>query len=168
MNPLSRYGDMKALGLEGVRVVGNELEAVHQRVSPAKYFAAARKMSRSVFSLRRSASKSATRACNRTTSSAGVSGPFGALWPPPGRLPLPGTATPAARSHTPNVGPVIPRSDAIPLTVAPGVDRYNSTASRRNSSENVLRAMTRSSRFPQEQPGISVSNPRGQGPFSLE
>jgi hypothetical protein len=34
--------------LEGVLVVGDELEAVHQRVSPAKYLAARRRISRSV------------------------------------------------------------------------------------------------------------------------
>jgi hypothetical protein len=35
---------------------------------------------------------------------------------------------------------MIPRLPAMPTTVAPGVDRYSSTASRRNSSEYVFLA----------------------------
>ena len=46
------------LHLEGVPVVGDELEAAHQFVSPAKYLAAGRRMSRSVASLVVSASSS--------------------------------------------------------------------------------------------------------------
>ena len=57
------------LHLEGVLVVGNELQAAHQIISPAKYFAAARKMSRSVTSVRSVASSSATRARNLASSS---------------------------------------------------------------------------------------------------
>ena len=50
------------------------------------------------------------------------------------------TSTPAAFSHADNVASMIPRSAAMPTTVAPGVDRYSSTASRRNSSEYVFLA----------------------------
>jgi hypothetical protein len=64
-----------------------------------------------------------------------------------GRGPWPRTATPSAFSHADNVESMIPRSPAIPTTVAPGVDRWSSTASRRNSSEYVFLAMGRSSRF---------------------
>jgi hypothetical protein len=46
--------------IEGVPVVGNELEAAHQFVSPAKYLAADRRMSRSVASLVFSACRSLT------------------------------------------------------------------------------------------------------------
>ena len=46
------------LHLEGVPVVGDELEAAHQFVSPAKYLAAWRRMSRSVASLAFSATSS--------------------------------------------------------------------------------------------------------------
>jgi len=53
------------LHLEGVPVVSDELEAVHQRVSPAKYLAAWRRMSRSVASLACSATSWAFSACTR-------------------------------------------------------------------------------------------------------
>lgn len=56
---------------------------------------------------------------------------------------LPGrrcTSTPAARSHAENVESMIPRSAAMPTTVASGVDRHSSTGSRRNSSEYVFLA----------------------------
>src|SRR5206468_5608122 len=53
------------LHLGGVLVVGDELEAAHQFVSPAKYLAAERRISRSVVSLAFSASSCATRACSR-------------------------------------------------------------------------------------------------------
>ena len=90
------------LHLVGVPVVGDELEAAHQFVSPAKYLAALRRMSRSVSSWR--------------------------SWSPT-RPPVPATA--------------------LPRSVAPGVDRYRSTARRRNSSMSFLRAVIADhSRFP--------------------
>ncbi|WP_244522800.1 hypothetical protein [Geodermatophilus africanus] len=49
----------------------------------------------------------------------------------------------------------------MPTTVAPGVDRYSSTASRRNSSEYVFLATSGSSRFLQAKTGLSVSKIRG-------
>src|SRR4051794_38875382 len=63
--PGDLHGLAQPLHLEGVSVVGDELEAGHQRVSPAKYLAAARRMSRSLFSFRWSASSSATRVRSR-------------------------------------------------------------------------------------------------------
>src|SRR6185295_7841965 len=54
------------LHLEGVPVVGDELEAAHQFVSPAKYLAADRKMSRSVASRVLSARNCPTSARNRS------------------------------------------------------------------------------------------------------
>src|SRR6185503_2335699 len=119
------------LHLEGVPVVGDELEAAHQFVSPAKYLAAARRMSRSVFSFTDSASSSRTRARNRLASCSGVSsGPGGAaVWP---RLRI---ATPTPLSQADREPCAIPRSAAIWATVAPSVTRYSSTASLRNSSE---------------------------------
>ncbi|WP_425443202.1 hypothetical protein [Sanguibacter antarcticus] len=74
--------------------------------------------------------------------------------------------TPAVFNRFDNVVSMIPRSKAIPATVAVGVDRYSSAASRRNPSEYVFLAMIRSSRFLQVEPGISVSTIRGQGPDS--
>jgi hypothetical protein len=60
------------LHLVGVAMVANELEAAdHQFVSPAKYLAALRRISRSVASLRSLASSSATRASNCRTRSSG-------------------------------------------------------------------------------------------------
>ncbi len=60
-------GGAQLLHLEGVLVVGNELEAAHQFVSPAKYFAADLKISRSVESLTFSTSSSLTLASSRTS-----------------------------------------------------------------------------------------------------
>jgi hypothetical protein len=56
------------LHLEGVPVIGDEPETAHQFVSPAKYFAAWRRMSRSVSSLAFSVSNAATCARNRASS----------------------------------------------------------------------------------------------------
>ena len=103
------------LHLEGVLVVGNELEAAHQVVSPAKYCAAARKISRLVASVRSAASSSTTWARNRTSSS-----PSSTCTAAPCR---PRTATPAALIQTDNVASVIPRSPAILAVVAPSVTR---------------------------------------------
>ena len=83
-------GDLDALAqplhLEGVSVVGDELEAAHQIVFPAKYFVADRRISRSVVSLSLSASNSLTRAWSRASLTACDSGrlPGSA----PGELPL--------------------------------------------------------------------------------
>ena len=83
-------GDLDALAqplhLEVVSVVGDELEAAHQIVLPAKYFAANRRISRSVVSLSLSASNSLTRAWSRASLTACDSGrlPGSA----PGELPL--------------------------------------------------------------------------------
>ena len=66
-----RAGDLDGLAqplhLEGVSVVGDELEAAHQFVSPAKYFAADLRISRSVASFVVSASSSRTRASSRAS-----------------------------------------------------------------------------------------------------
>ncbi len=66
-----RTGHLDALAqplhLEGVSVVGDELEAAHQFVSPAKYFAADLRISRSVASFVVSASSSRTRASSRAS-----------------------------------------------------------------------------------------------------
>src|SRR3954447_6710407 len=148
------------LHLEGVLVVGDELEAAHQFVSPAKYLAAWRRISRSVLSLVVSASSSLTRACSRTIACSGVSSRAlpvegsGGCWGLSGlRVTLPPAAVflpvPNRSSQWRSVPRSIPRSLAMPRTVAPGVDSYKSTACRRNSSEQFLRAMVLgSSRFP--------------------
>src|SRR5258708_12421780 len=87
------------LHAEGAHVVGDELEAVHQRVSPAKYFAARRRMSRSC-------SSSRIRRCRASFSTSnallGVCGAAGRR--PRGLLP------PPARPHFPTVSHLIPRS----------------------------------------------------------
>src|SRR6185437_6408360 len=68
------------LRLEGVPVVGDELETAHQFVSPAKYFAAWRRMSRSVSSLAFSVSNAAT--CARSEASSAPGDPADpARWP---------------------------------------------------------------------------------------
>src|SRR3954451_23797304 len=136
--PRDLHGRAQPLHLEGVSVVGDELEAAHQRVSPAKYLAAARRMSRSLFSFRSAASSSATRARRRASSCSGGSAPGGGPVRPPQVRECNGT--PAAFGHADDVVSMIPRSAAMPTTVAPGVVRYSSTASRRNSSEYVFLA----------------------------
>src|SRR5690606_33803300 len=67
----------QSLHLEGGGVVGDELEATHQRVSPAKYFAARCRISRSVVSLVVSARSAAFSASSRAIFCSGVS-PSGA------------------------------------------------------------------------------------------
>lgn len=57
-------------------MVGDELEAAHQFVSPAKYLAAERRNSRLVVSLFSLASSSATRAESRAIFSSAVSSPL--------------------------------------------------------------------------------------------
>src|SRR5699024_6483047 len=124
-------------------VVGDELEATHQRVSPAKYLAAFWRISRSVVSFvvsalnwAFSASWRATRCSRGSLGSAvlgvgadrnglSVSVPSAAVF-----FPLPWVS-----SHCRSVPRTIPRSSAIPRSVAPGVDSYRSTACWRNSSE---------------------------------
>src|SRR5439155_8528847 len=120
------------LHLESVPVVGDELEAGHQFVSPAKYLAADRKMSRSVDSRELSARNSRFSARNRASSCSEVSTPgAGAVAAP--RLPCL-IATPAALHHAVSVASPIPSSAAIWVIVAPSVSRYSPTASRLNSS----------------------------------
>jgi len=115
----------------GVGVVGDEVKAVHQFVSPAKYLAADRRMSRSVssfvFSARRCATSARSRAASRSTVSPGSG--LGALLLPGLRIEVP-----AFLSHVVREPCAIPRSAAIPATVAPSVSRYSWTASQRNSS----------------------------------
>nr|WP_245770337.1 hypothetical protein [Streptomyces radiopugnans] len=92
-------------------VVGDELEAVHQRVSPAKYFAAFRRISRSSSSSRtflRSAAFSA---------SDGVGGSAaGSARRPRGRH------APTSLTHFRRVSGLIPRSAATCRIVASGRD----------------------------------------------
>ncbi len=73
-------------------MVGNELEAAHQFVPPAKYLAADRRMSRSVANLTCSARKAVLSARNRASSCSG--GPD----PDPTRPPLPESVLPPAVS----------------------------------------------------------------------
>ena len=76
-------------------MISDELEAGHQRVSPAKYLAAWRRMSRSVASRVFSVSNAATRARNAASSAGGEPG-RGRAVPPP--------AAGAAASVVPVVG----------------------------------------------------------------
>ena len=102
-----------------------------QFVSPAKYFAAWRRMSRSWASLACSARNAAFSASNRAILAPGDSGRpcVGAAVAAPAVVPEPNLST-----HSFNAPRDTPRSAAIPLSVAPGVDSYKSTARRRNSS----------------------------------
>src|SRR6185312_6482760 len=131
-----RTGDLydlaQPLHLEGVTVVGNELEAAHQFVSPAKYFAANRKISRSVDNRDLSARSSRFSARSRASSCSGVSTP-GAGSVAEARLRCL-IATPAALHHAVRVASWMPSSAAIWVIVAPSVSRYSATASRLNSS----------------------------------
>ena len=102
-------------------VVGDELEAVHQRVAPAKYFAAFRRISRSSSSSRTFFRRAAF------SSSSGVGGSAGACARRPrGRL------APAARTQLHRVSGLIPRSAATCPIVASGRDWYSATASALN------------------------------------
>src|SRR5689334_2981042 len=104
-----------------LRVVGDELEAAHQRVSPAKYRAALRRMSRSSSNsrtLRRSA------AFSSSTDPVGARPGDTATRPPPSRR-----CWSSARIQLRNVSGFTPRSWATDATVTPGRDRYNATAS---------------------------------------
>src|SRR5690606_19853903 len=132
------------LHLIGVGVVGDELEAGHQFVSPAKYLAALRRISRSVVSLVASARRAAFSASRRASFCSTVSDslpvPGLGLWGRAGvctRVPSTWVLVPVPYwSIQPvKVPRTTPRSAAIPRIVAPGVDSYNSTAWRRNSSE---------------------------------
>ena len=119
-------------------MVGNELEAAHQFLSPAKYFAADLRISRSVESFVLSASSSRTFATSLTILASADSG----LGPDEDGLggvagePIDAVAVPVpkARTHWVNVSRAMPRSSAMPINVAPGVDSYRSTAYRRKSS----------------------------------
>src|SRR4051812_32929585 len=117
---------------EGVSVVGDEPEAAHQFVSPAKYLAAWRKIDFSVWILAFSARSRAFSAWSRATFSASVSGlPADVAGPLIGAVVEP---VPNVLTQSDKVPREIPRSSAIPLNVAPAVDSYRSTACRRNSS----------------------------------
>ncbi|MDQ0784541.1 RHS repeat-associated protein [Streptomyces sp. B3I8] len=97
------------------------VEAVHQRVSPAKYFAAFRRISRSSSSSRTFFRRAAFSASNGVDGSAGTSARR-----PRGRL------APAARTQFRWVSGLIPRSAATCLIVASGRDWYSATASALN------------------------------------
>src|SRR5690606_31710951 len=116
----------------GGGIVGNELEATHQRVSPAKYFAAFCKISRSVASFVVSTRKAAFSASRRAIFCCGVSpaGPVALADTPLERVVVdrngldvrvPSVAVflpvPYASSQPRNVPRTIPRSSAIPRTV---------------------------------------------------
>src|SRR5690606_16385639 len=126
------------LHLVGVLVVGDELEAGHQFVSPAQYLAADRRMSRSTLSLACSERSTAFSASSRLIRS---SGDWSIIPAPevPGwgcglsglRVKLPSAAVflpvPCRSSQCRSVPRSMPRSSAMPRTVAPGVDSYKST-----------------------------------------
>src|SRR4051795_2020299 len=120
------------LHLEGVSVVGDELKAAHQFVSPAKYLAAWRRTDFSVSIFAFSARSWAFSASSRATLSAWVSGRLNGLC----RLLIGAVVEPVPNvlTHSDKVPREIPRSSAMPRNVAPGVDSYRSTACRRNSS----------------------------------
>ena len=88
-------------------------------------------MSRSVSSLRVSACEAASSASNRRTFAACDSGRPAA---PGGDAAATVTPEPSLSTHSFNAPREIPRSPAMPLSVAPGVDSYKSTARCRNSS----------------------------------
>src|SRR5690606_13386335 len=90
-------------------MVGDELEAVHQRVSLAKYFAAFRRISRSSSSSRTFFRRAAFSASNGVGGSAGTSARR-----PRGRL------APAARTQFRRVSGLIPKSAATCRIVASG------------------------------------------------
>lgn len=92
-------------------MVGNELEAAHQLVSPAKFFTAARRMSFSVLSSFFRASSSTTRPRSRASSSPGSTGTAGPC--------RPRTGTPATCTHVDRVASVMPRSPAFEEIAAP-------------------------------------------------
>src|SRR5690606_21965037 len=125
----------QSLHLEGGGVVGNELEATHQFVSPAKYLAARWRISRSVESLVVSTSSSRTRARSRASSCSGVSGPSGGGVPPGlvrRGIVVPSSAVFLAVPYWSTqcfwVPRATPKSAAMPFSVAPWVDSYKSTA----------------------------------------
>ena len=113
------------LHLVGGLVVGDELEAVHQLVSPAKYLAALRRMSRSVSTLALSARNRAFSASSRAILATGDSpeGGVAGVGPSLVRTPLPKSLT-----HNDRVPRETPNSPAICFNVAPGVVSYKSTA----------------------------------------
>ena len=138
---LARHLDELAQSLHrvGGGVVGDELEATHQRVSPAKYLAARWRISRSVVNFVVSTSSSCTLASSRATFCSGASSTASAgtlevgdldcsgleVSVPSGAVFLP---VPYASSQWRSVPRTMPRSSAMPRTVAPGVDSYKSTA----------------------------------------
>ena len=138
-------------------MVGDELQAAHQFVSPAKYMAADRRMSRSVLSRVVSARNWLTSARSLASSCCGVSalGPDTAavvgLWC---RI-----ATPAALHHAESVASLTPSSAALWVIVAPSMSRYSATASRLNSSGYFFLAIGLDHlASPRAFLGLSVSN----------
>ena len=128
------------LHLEGVLVVGDELEAAHQFVSPAKYLAAWRRISRSVASLvvlglaaRATLGLAAGRASARGARRRGRRRAVGRAWAAAGWRSASRRRRSSCRCRTRSsqcrsVPRTMPRSSAMPRTVAPGVDSYKSTA----------------------------------------
>jgi len=106
-------------------VVGDELEAGHQRVSPAKYRAALRRMSRS-------SSNSRTRRRSAAFSSSTVPASCGP--PPSAGRPVSPRRWSSSRTQLRSVSRLTPRSSAICAIVAPGRNRYNAAASALNSA----------------------------------
>lgn len=101
--------------------VGDTLEAVHQRVSPAKHFAALRRISGSSSSSRTFFRRAAFSASSGAGAFAGC-----CVRHPRGRL------APAALTLFRRDSGLIPRSAATDLIVASGRDSYSATASALN------------------------------------
>src|SRR5699024_8160902 len=105
-------------------------EAVHQFVSSAKYLAALRRISRSSRSLAFSRSNTRMRSVLESPS-AGVRALLAAATGLATFSPLALVLVPVPKesSQVRRELRLTPRSEAIALTVAPGVDSYNATAS---------------------------------------
>jgi hypothetical protein len=97
-------------------VVGDELEATHQRVSPAKYLAAQQRFCRSVVSLACSTSSPATRARSQASSVWGDSGLRGRVGPGRGCLGLKwaGGQRPVSSGLLPGAVDEVPRRRVVP------------------------------------------------------
>jgi len=112
-----------ALHAVAALVVGDELEAVHQRVSPAKYFAAFRRISRSSSSSRTFFRRAAFSASNGVGGSADTSArrPRGRL-APAARTPVPQGlgVDPQIGGDLPNrrPGPRLVQRDRVRLEIA--------------------------------------------------
>ena len=119
--------DRQKAQLHGTTQVSTEtssscITGPHQRVSPAKYFAAFRRISRSSSSSRTFFRKAAFFA------SSGAGG-----WAASGVRRPRGRLAPAALTQFRKVSGLIPRSAATDLIVASGRDSYSATASALNS-----------------------------------